>query len=342
MLELDDRTRLILFSVFILRDRVVMKGTPSMQHNIRRRKNHRVRKLIIALALFVLCVAVAYPIISYIKQKNSTRVDVDDIYTQWDEKNYQSVYDLTNEILKTQPYNNMALTFHGYASFYLAVAQVDTLQSQVFLDESITSLRVALLNAREDVLPQLYHMLGKAYFYKNTLSSYHYYSDLAIKYLTLASQGGYKADDIPEYLGLSYAALNMTEESIAAFTEALIVRESDALLLSIAEQYYKNDQLSAAKAYLHRVATDTTDDFIRIKCLILLGQIYLEEENYNEAEKEYAAVLEIAPNNADAYYGMGVLYEHKGELVKARAEWRKALQIDVNHQGALQKMAEYK
>ena len=74
----------------------------------------------------------------------------------------------------------------------------------------------------------------------------------------------------------------------------------------------------------------------------MLGQIYLEEENYDDAKKEFETILEKDINNADAYYGLGVIYEKQGELVKARAEWRKALRIDVNHQNALKKMAEYK
>ena len=74
----------------------------------------------------------------------------------------------------------------------------------------------------------------------------------------------------------------------------------------------------------------------------LLGQIYLDEDNFDEAEQEYRAMLEINPNYADAVYGIGVVYEKRGELVKARSEWRKVLKLDVNHQGALLRLAEYK
>ena len=49
-------------------------------------------------------------------------------------------------------------------------------------------------------------------------------------------------------------------------------------------------------------------------------------------------VLEKYPNSADAHYGIGVIYEKQGNLVKARAEWRQTLKIQVNHQGALQKL----
>ena len=44
----------------------------------------------------------------------------------------------------------------------------------------------------------------------------------------------------------------------------------------------------------------------------------------------------------DGTYRISIYSEDKqGNLVKARAQWRKALKIQVNHPGALQKMANY-
>jgi tetratricopeptide (TPR) repeat protein len=279
----------------------------------------------------------------YLKNmQKETTVSMADISSLWQEGNYQEVYDLTRELLHEKPFHAMALAFNGYSGFYLAVSQTDTVMAQSYLDSAINALRLAALKTRGNARSQIHYMLGKSYFYKNTLSDYHYYSDLAVKYLALAKAEQFEADDIPELLGLSYAALGMTENSIAAFTEALLVRESDILLLSIAEQYYKNSQLSAAKAYLHRISTSTSNDTVRLKSKALLGQIYIDEENYDEAEEEYKSMLEINPNYADAVYGIGVIYEKRGELVKARSEWRKVLRLDVNHQGAKLRLTEYK
>ena len=231
---------------------------------------------------------------------------------------------------------------HGYAAFFLALAENDTSASQTFLDESINSIRVALQEAKEKTMPQLEYMLGKAYFYKNTFSSYYYYADLAVQYLQRALKGGYKADDIPEFLGLSYAALDMTMESISAFTEALLVRESDVLLLSIAEQYYKAGQTTAAEQYLFRISQDCKDEKILLRSHLLLGQIYIEQKKFVDAEKEFQTILEKNENSADAYYELGVIYENQGDMIKARSQWRKALRLQPNHPGALKKMADFK
>ena len=263
------------------------------------------------------------------------------IYKKWAENDYAAVYEACTQKLLKQPYNNLALTFKGYAGFYLSVSQVDSSVARDYLDEAIFNLRVALQSARKSVIPQLKYMLGKCYFYKNTLSSYYYYADLAVNYLVEAQDSGYKSDDIFEYLGLSYASLGKTSESIAAFTEALLVRESDSLLLAIAEQYVNAKQYSAAEQYLFRIIKNSENDEIIIKSELLLGNIYIEKEEYDLAIKEFENVLKKNENSADANYGIGVIYEKQGNLVKARAQWRKALKIQVNHPGALQKMANY-
>lgn len=332
---------LLYFLSFFLGNWVERKQKSTTQQNVYRRKSKFLRRLVVCLIVLVVSALITIPVLYFLNLKKEAAVSMNQISSLWQEGNYQEVYDLTRGLLLEKPFHAMSLAFNGYSGFYLAVSETDTAMAQSYLDTSINSLRLAALKTRGNARAQVHYMLGKAYFYKNTLSDYHYYSDLAVKYLALAKNENYEADDIPELLGLSYATLGLTEKSIAAFTEALLVRESDVLLLSIAEQYYKNSQLSAAKAYLHRISTSTGDDTVRLKSKSLLGQIYLDEENYDEAEQEYRSMLEINPNYADAVYGIGVVYEKRGELVKARSEWRKVLKLDVNHQGALMRLAEY-
>ena len=140
-------------------------------------------------------------------------------------------------------------------------------------------------------------------------------------------------------LGLSYASLGETDLSIAAFTQALLVRESDTLLFDIAKQYCKNEQHSVAKQYLVRVLETSSNEELLNSSHILLGQIYINEGNYDEAEAEYNYILQKDDNSADAHYGLGVIYEFRGDSIKARAEWRRCLKIQFNHPGALSKMS---
>jgi tetratricopeptide (TPR) repeat protein len=321
-----------------------MKQYIDDENIIYHRKSRLIPHLIIIVCSVLIISVISFFVYRFINYRMHSETSISTLYRKWNNgkhPDYEGVYDTSRHILLIKPFNNTALTYHGYSCFYLAVSQLDTSLAQNYLDEAINSLRLALLSAHKSLLPQLEYMLGKAYFYKNTISSY-YYADLAVKYLTKAKADGYKADDIPEYLGLSYASLDMTMDSIASFTEALLVRESDSLLLSIAEQYNKAGQNTAATQYLYRIISSSSNDDIVIKSRILLGNIYISEEKYNDADQEFTTILKKNENSADAYYGLGVIYEKQGDLVKARSEWRKALRIQVNHPGALKKLADYK
>ena len=304
-----------------------------------KKKSHLIRNLVRAGIIIVVVVLIAFFTTRGIQKYQQGRITIKTIREAWAEYDYQKVYELCKAFLQENSYNNTALTYYSYACFFLAQAQTDTQQAQSYLDECINNIRIALYEADKSLTPQLQYMLGRAYFYKNTITT-HYYADLAVKYLLMAKENGYQADDIAEYLGLSYASLGMTMESIASFTEALLVRESDSLLLAIAEQYYKAEELNAAEQYLFRIIKNSDNEDIVIKSENLLGTIYIDREDYDAALKEFENVLKKNENSADAHYGIGVIYEKQGNIVKARSEWRKALKIQVNHPGALQKMSD--
>jgi tetratricopeptide (TPR) repeat protein len=256
-------------------------------------------------------------------------------------------------LLEKKPFSKAALAYRGFSAFYLSAAETDSNQAQSYLDEAIISMRKAHYKADGRILAQLSYMLGKAYFYKNTISAYHYYADLAAKYLNQAWELGFAAPDIPELLGLSYAALGMTQESLRVFTEALKPeRVSDTLRLAIAELYYKIGQaekadqhllqaeqyLSLAKPYLSEVSK-SADDVLVMKSRFLLGSIYLDEGDVDSARTEFQEITKNDPFSPEGYYGMGLLYEKQGEYLRARAELRKALQYEPNHKGSIEILA---
>ena len=317
-----------------------MKANYSIENSsYAKKKSNLLRNIIRVAIIAVVLSAIAFSSYLLISKNQQGKITIKTIRSAWAEYDYQKVYEYGKAFLQDNPYNNTALTYYSYACFFLAQAQTDTQQSQSYLDECINNIRVAIYEADKSLIPQLQYMLGRAYFYKNTITT-HYYADLAVKYLLLAKENGYKADDIAEYLGLSYASLGMTMESIAAFTEALLVRESDSLLLAIAEQYYKASEFNAAEQYLFRIIKNSDNEDIVIKSENLLGTIYIDREDYDAAMEEFNNVLKKNENSADAHYGIGVIYEKQGNIVKARSEWRKALKIQVNHPGALLKMSE--
>ncbi len=297
-----------------------------------------VKNTVLLLTLSILFILAVVFLTRAIVSRISAAPDIEELQALWNSEEYKATYDFASDILYQVPYHNTALTYHGYSAFYLALSSTDSIQVHSYIDEAINSLRLALLHAPNELKPQLEYMLGKTYFHKNRLSAYYFYSDLAIKYLHSAHNNGYNANDIFEYLGLSYASLGMTDESIAYFTEALLVNNSDVLQLAIAEQYYNKGSYNAAKPYLELVKNESENMLYVIQCMNLLGQIYFSEENYNEAQKEFEDILAINDREANAYYGLGLIYEQQGDFVKARSQWRRALEIEANHAGARLKM----
>lgn len=315
-----------------------MKSRGEYKNYFKKKKGPFLTVTIISIvALFLLSFALIH-FTKKIKLHFQSNPSITKLVYQWDNNDYHGVFETSSILLEKKSLNNTILTYRGYSAYYLALAETDLTLSQEYINESIKCLRLALMTAKDNLIPQIKYMLGRSYFYKNRICAYHYYADLVVKYLEEAKEAGYKADDIAEQLGISYSQLNKPYESISRFSEALLVRESDSLLLSIAEEYYKLGQLAASKQYLFQIISDSKDDNLLIKSQSLLGKIYITEENYDEAMDLFSKVLAKNDNSVDAHYSLGLIYEKKGDKVKARAQWRKVLKIDSTHEDAIKKL----
>lgn len=60
----------------------------------------------------------------------------------------------------------------------------------------------------------------------------------------------------------------------------------------------------------------------------LLGDIYLEENSYFEAESEYKKSIEFDPNNPDHYASLGIAYANRGEYKEAIDELQTAIALN--------------
>ena len=58
------------------------------------------------------------------------------------------------------------------------------------------------------------------------------------------------------------------------------------------------------------------------------GIDYSRHDKYDEAIAEFNNAIKINPGSANAYYGLGFIYDKKGDLDKAVANFSKAIEID--------------
>jgi tetratricopeptide (TPR) repeat protein len=296
---------------------------------------HRVKTIRAAAVVImtVLLITIPFPLIARLRDRS--RSERKELLRFWEDGAFNEVFNASKTALAAKPMDYFLLTIHGFAAYQMGISQINNLDTIAFIDECIQSLRKVLLlkNAADD--GRVYYVLGKAYSYKGDN-----YAELAVKYLEKARGLSYSAADIPEYLGLAYAAIGDFRSSVEAFSRALdtpVTAEnqpravSDALLLSIARSYLALEELETARAYLLRCIEVSPDSRSIMTARLLLAEVLFKTGDSEGAENQYIAILNEAGENAEAHFQLGELYTLRGDTTRARAEWRLAYKTDPAH-----------
>ena len=248
------------------------------------------------------------------------------VYADWANNDYAEVYEKTAQILEKRPMDGTALALHGFAAYYLFAEQTDLSVGADYLTAAVVHLRRALYLTKDKDIPKIAYILGKAYYQQG-----YYYADLAVKYLDEAYTGGIEASDLSEFRGMAASLLGDTDKALEAFTQALAANPSDFVLYAVAENYKKKGDIQNAKLYLFETIKKTGDAVLEIRCRNQLGLLFLAENKPNEALEQFNTVLAKDVNSADAHYGIGLVYEMQGDMIKARYEWRSAIRLNPIH-----------
>jgi tetratricopeptide (TPR) repeat protein len=303
------------------------------------RKRRRLRGIFFVAAALI---AISAGFVFVMSTRNYSQRTYGDLAQLWKNGAYREVYDESGRLLGDTPLDFFLLSLRGYAAYQLALAQINTQDMQMYTDECISALRKALLQKEGVGNGAVCYVLGKAYFEKGPS-----YSDLTIKYLEDARAVSYRAEDMPEYLGLAYAQTREYWKSIAAFSEALVPvtgeeaknGPSDILLLAIARSYIELGEYDSANAYLTQCAETSRDFSVIASARLLLGRVLMKKGDSEGAEKQYLSILNEGGEQTDARYELGVLYLERGENTKARAEWRKVLRLDPAYAPAIARLS---
>ena len=241
----------------------------------------------------------------------------------WEKKQYSDIIEYGNTALDKNPMDRNTLIFTGYAYFYQGISILDMNERNACMEKAVVLLRKALLTEGKENTDVMY-VLGKSYYHLG-----YYYCDLAVKYLSEALKKGCGSKDIYEYLGLAYSKLDMSDHAIENFEKSLEVNPSDVLTLTLAQEFIKVGNYDKADYYLDKAGSDNA--VLREKKLLLQGQRYLGLAEYDKSIECFNKVLDLNPGSADAYYYIGEVYEAKGEMQKAKAQWRKAYNLNPDH-----------
>ena len=251
----------------------------------------------------------------------------------WETKNYEALNLRCEDMLRKHPLNFNALFYNGIAYFYRGASQFALEERLPLIDFSIKNLRKLLLLKATPLQGKIEYILGKAYYLKGK-----FYSDLSLKYLEESVVSGYIGEDTYEYLGLTYSRLGDYQKSAVSYQKVLEKNPSDILYLVLAQAYYQLDNILKAEEYLLLGLERTTNYTVKEKCRFLLGRVYMDKKEYLKAEEQFLSILGEDQSSAEAHYSLGDVYDAMGNGVKARYEWRKALEIDPYHYGARSKL----
>ena len=192
-------------------------------------------------------------------------------------------------------------------------------------DQSIISLRRALLIEQIGIKHQIYYILGKAYFLKGQS-----FLALSIKYLEIAFESGNKEFDLYEYLATAYEIDNKIQKAIYFLEEAHKQNPLEIYLYYLAKYNWKLSNLTSAEKYLNSIINKTKDKKLLFECKLLLGNIYFDKKEYNKAKKLYDYILEEFDSSAEAHFRLALIYEQLGDYAKYRSELRKAYSLNPN------------
>jgi len=295
------------------------------------RQVYRFKRIRTVAAVFLVILAAGVSFTFVIRVKSGVRNDKRDLQRIWNAGDYLQAYEISKDALAEKPTDYFLLTTNGFSAYQLGISQINNNNTLFFIDECIRSLRKTFLLKESAGDGRVYYVLGKAYSYKGRE-----YADLVIKYLEKADSLLYDASDIPEYLGLAYAACGDYRSSVEAFSRSFIPgkQPSDTLLLAIARSYMAMEEYPMAAGYLKQCVESSPDSKSVVVALMLLADIYKISGDFINAEKMYVSVLDTSGENAEIHYQLGELYNLQGDTTKARAEWRIAYRQNPAHSRA--------
>lgn len=163
--------------------------------------------------------------------------------------------------------------------------------------------------------------------------------DTVNKALELFKKGEYKAatdefyaalaenpDDnaILNNLGLCYSKLADDEKAESFYLQALQQDNTAvATYINLTDLYYKQRRLEEAAALLENAATLIPDNIV---LLHYLARVYIEDVKYDMAFDMLNRILEISPENIDAYWDLGNLCYETGDYTNAASAFEHVLE----------------
>ena len=136
--------------------------------------------------------------------------------------------------------------------------------------------------------------------------------------------------------GLSYFNAYEWGRTAAAWEDLLHYRPNDPIVKTLLPQTYYvlaveynriGNPTMGRQAFKNALSINNNTTSWLPGAMGVLGKFYRGKDMYNESLVAFQEVLELIPNDAEAYMGMGITYWEMGEKQLARASWERSLEI---------------
>ena len=143
--------------------------------------------------------------------------------------------------------------------------------------------------------------------------------------------------------GLSYFNANEWGRAAAAWEDLLHYRPNDAIVRNLLPQTYYvmavefnriGNPTMGRQSFKNALSVNSNSASWLAGAMATLGKFYREKEMYKESLVAFQEVLELSPNDATAYTGIGITYWEMDEKQLARASWERSLQIKPDNNDA--------
>ena len=136
--------------------------------------------------------------------------------------------------------------------------------------------------------------------------------------------------------GLSYFNAHEWGRTASAWEDLLHYRPNDPIVKTLLPQAYYilavefnrvGNPSMGRQSFKNALSVNNNHSSWLPGAMAVLGKYYREKNMYNESLVAFQEVLELTPNNAAAYRGMGITYWEMDERQLARASWERSLEI---------------
>jgi tetratricopeptide (TPR) repeat protein len=124
------------------------------------------------------------------------------------------------------------------------------------------------------------------------------------------------------------ASTGVDPAQVSALMERIQADPSDvASLQALADLYYQAGDFATAGSFLQKILAVEPDDVV---ALLALGATQYNQGDVTGAEQQWRAVLANDADNVDAHYYLGFMYlaQEPPDMVNARKEWDRVIEID--------------